>query len=126
MIIAKLVLLLIYYWVLCQRNPEVGKEVHRMSELWPKKEEVIEAAPEAGSEDVGLLTKIIVFMNPIASVLFYLLWRDTKPVAAKATIRVGWIATVVWTCISLAILIIYPIIIFFVLFASMASVFSYL
>ena len=77
--------------------------------------------PPVPGDDSSIWAKILIFLNPILAVIFYLLWRDEKPAAAKGALRLGWLATVVWTLIALGMFVLYFVIIFLVVLAGVAG-----
>lgn len=70
--------------------------------------------------DNSVWTKLIIFFNPLASIIFYLLSRDNDPIRAKKALSVGWFAVIFWTIVSLFILAAYLIVIFISLSSTLA------
>jgi len=48
-------------------------------------------------EDNSFWIKVVIFFNPLASIVFFLLNRDDSPAKAKRALGTGWFATIFWT-----------------------------
>jgi len=78
--------------------------------------------PPYPETDNDFWTKALIFFNPLASIIVYLLKRDTEPALAKRALGTGWFAVKFWTIVALVLMAFYLMIIPFSIFASLASV----
>lgn len=77
------------------------------------------APPVQAEADNSFWTKFFIFINPLASIIVYLLKRDEDPVRAKRALNTGWFAVKFWTIVLFVLFALY----FVMLFFTMLSVF---
>jgi len=73
------------------------------------------------AEDNSFWIKLVIFFNPLASIVFYLLNRDDSPAKAKRALGTGWFATIFWTIALGAIIALYFVGGMIIMFASLAA-----
>ncbi|MCL2437983.1 MAG: DUF4870 domain-containing protein [Coriobacteriia bacterium] len=64
-------------------------------------------APVQVPQDNSFWVKLLIFFNPLASVIWYFLKRDTDPVLAKRGFKTAWFSVAFWTIVLFVLMAFY-------------------
>jgi len=81
----------------------------------------VQQPPPPQSADNTFWTKFIIFFNPLASIIVFLLKRDNEPELARRALGTGWFAVVFWTIVGFVVFVLYFVILFFSFFITFAA-----
>ena len=71
--------------------------------------------------DNSFWVKLIIFLNPLASIIFFLIHREKDEERAKKALGTGWFAVVFWTIAIFALFALYFVMMAFFLFIAIAT-----